>query len=326
MVTLDLARLAARAWTPAESERAVRAHSRTAACSCCRACASRCRPDERRFLSPRVVRRPREEHQPRRRRDRRVRAAAPDDLRALAAHGRRASPPTRSGAGDRAVPALCAVRQARAHELPAAAGRGRDVSWRKDDSRLHVDAFPSRPNRGERILRVFCNVNPDGEPIACGASASRSRRWRRRCCRASARMRAGEAAVLAALHVTKGRRSEYDHLMLNLHDRAKADLDYQRECAAARGALRARHDVALLFRPGDARRVVGAIHARADHPSAARGALRSGALAARDPRAAHRARCADMPASCQCRMIPHRATTRSCARCGASPRRTRRSG
>src|ERR1700736_5933595 len=41
---------------------------------------------------------------------------------------------------------------------------GRAVSWRKDDSRLHVDAFPSRPNRGERILRVFSNVNPDGAP------------------------------------------------------------------------------------------------------------------------------------------------------------------
>ena len=47
---------------------------------------------------------------------------------------------------------------------PAAVGAaGRAVSWRKDDSRLHVDAFPSRPNRGERILRVFCNVNPNGE-------------------------------------------------------------------------------------------------------------------------------------------------------------------
>ena len=37
---------------------------------------------------------------------------------------------------------------------------GRAVSWRKDDSRLHVDAFPSRPNHGERILRVFSNVKP----------------------------------------------------------------------------------------------------------------------------------------------------------------------
>jgi hypothetical protein len=31
--------------------------------------------------------------------------------------------------------------------------------------------------------------------------------------------------------VTKGRRSEYDHLMLGLHDRAKADADYQTNCA-----------------------------------------------------------------------------------------------
>src|SRR5579875_3783201 len=38
----------------------------------------------------------------------------------------------------------------------------RETSWRKDDSRLHVDAFPSRPNHGERILRVFLNVNPNG--------------------------------------------------------------------------------------------------------------------------------------------------------------------
>ena len=36
---------------------------------------------------------------------------------------------------------------------------GRAVSWRKDDSRLHIDAFPSRPNHGERILRVFSNVS-----------------------------------------------------------------------------------------------------------------------------------------------------------------------
>ncbi|CAI2400933.1 Protein of uncharacterised function (DUF2843) [Serratia proteamaculans] len=36
-------------------------------------------------------------------------------------------------------------------------------SWRKDDSRLHVDAFPSRPNLGEHILRIFTNINPHGE-------------------------------------------------------------------------------------------------------------------------------------------------------------------
>src|SRR6185369_8341176 len=40
----------------------------------------------------------------------------------------------------------------------------RKQSVRADDKRLHVDAFPSRPNYGERILRVFTNINPDGEP------------------------------------------------------------------------------------------------------------------------------------------------------------------
>ena len=106
---------------------------------------------------------------------------------------------------------------------------GRNVSWRKDDSRLHVDAFPSRPNHGERILRVFSNVNPVadrvwrvGEPFEAVARTFLPR------------IRdplPGSAAVLTALMVTKRPRSAYDHLMLGLHDRAKEDLAYQRDCA-----------------------------------------------------------------------------------------------
>jgi Protein of unknown function (DUF2843). len=38
----------------------------------------------------------------------------------------------------------------------------------------------------------------------------------------------GSAWLLNLLHVTKSPRSEYDHLMLNLHDGMKADLDYQK--------------------------------------------------------------------------------------------------
>ena len=37
------------------------------------------------------------------------------------------------------------------------------IQGRKDDRRLHVDAFPSQPVQGRRILRVFRNVNPSGE-------------------------------------------------------------------------------------------------------------------------------------------------------------------
>jgi hypothetical protein len=118
------------------------------------------------------------------------------------------------------------VKRARTSYRPHRA-TGRKVSWRKDDARLHVDAFPSRPNRGERILRVFCNVNPAGEP----------RVWRvgepfeAMAARLLPRLRVqwpGEAALLHALRVTKTPRSGYDHLMLGLHDAAKADAEYQR--------------------------------------------------------------------------------------------------
>ena len=104
---------------------------------------------------------------------------------------------------------------------------GRDVSWRKDDTRLHVDAFPSRPNQGQRILRVFCNVNPHGEERVWRVGEE-FERMARRFLPQVRKMRRVEPSLLAALHVTKGRRSEYDHLMLGLHDRAKADIDYQR--------------------------------------------------------------------------------------------------
>jgi hypothetical protein len=39
----------------------------------------------------------------------------------------------------------------------------------------------------------------------------------------------GEAFVLNAFGITKRPRTEYDHLMVELHDRLKADMDYQRD-------------------------------------------------------------------------------------------------
>jgi 3-deoxy-D-manno-oct-2-ulosonic acid (Kdo) hydroxylase len=105
---------------------------------------------------------------------------------------------------------------------------GRAVSWRKDDSRLHVDAFPSRPNHGERILRVFSNVSPVEDRVwRVGESFENVARTFLPRIR---RPFPGAPTLLALVHATKGTRSEYDHLMLGLHDRAKADLDYQQRC------------------------------------------------------------------------------------------------
>lgn len=104
---------------------------------------------------------------------------------------------------------------------------GRVSSWRKDDTRLHVDAFPSRPVQGRRILRVFSNVN---------AQAARVWRLGEAFARVAARffpqIRAplpGSSWLLYRLRIVKGRRAPYDHFMLGIHDRMKADARYQSE-------------------------------------------------------------------------------------------------
>ncbi len=99
-------------------------------------------------------------------------------------------------------------------------------SWRKDDSRLHVDAFPSRPIQGERILRIFTNINPHGEP----------RVWRvgepfpslaKHFLPQVGRYHALSCWIQQKLGITKSYRTRYDHIMLGLHDAMKADTDYQ---------------------------------------------------------------------------------------------------
>ena len=101
-----------------------------------------------------------------------------------------------------------------------------NLSKRKDDRRLHVDAFPANPVQGRRILRVFRNVNPAGE----------ARYWRvgepfadhaGRFLKDARAMAPGAAALMQAVGLTRGRRTAYDQLMLQIHDRSKEDDAYQ---------------------------------------------------------------------------------------------------
>ncbi|WP_050463130.1 Kdo hydroxylase family protein [Herbaspirillum autotrophicum] len=102
----------------------------------------------------------------------------------------------------------------------------RAQSWRADDRRLHVDAFPSRPNYGERILRVFCNINPNGVPRVWRVGEPFETVAAKFLPRAKPYV-PWQASVMKALHITKSLRSEYDHLMLQLHDGMKSDMAYQ---------------------------------------------------------------------------------------------------
>ncbi len=116
------------------------------------------------------------------------------------------------------------VNSLRVHEV---SNWGASSSWRKDDARLHVDAFPSRPLQGKRILRIFNNINPVGVP----------RVWRvgepfEPLAKAFLPKLSNYSPLLSWLQnsigITKSKRSEYDHMMLQMHDAMKSDLDYQK--------------------------------------------------------------------------------------------------
>jgi hypothetical protein len=98
---------------------------------------------------------------------------------------------------------------------------------------LHVDAFPTRPTNGWRILRCFVNVNPTeprvwatSEPFAqllerygpaVGLPGAHGTPWARR---------VGEG-VLRLFRPGRPTRSDYDSFMLRLHDYLKANGDFQ---------------------------------------------------------------------------------------------------
>jgi hypothetical protein len=101
---------------------------------------------------------------------------------------------------------------------------------------IHVDAFPSRPTQGQRILRFFVNVNPseprvwvtsDAFPVllerhgrAVGLPTSHGLPW-------SWRMKEG---LVRMFQPNRPRRSVYDAFMLRFHDYLKASDDFQEHC------------------------------------------------------------------------------------------------
>jgi hypothetical protein len=114
---------------------------------------------------------------------------------------------------------------------PVHAARRRQ-SDNKNDTLLHVDAFPATPIHGKRILRVFTNINPVGK----------DRLWRvgepfpdvaKQFVPKISPQFFGKAFFLKLFKITKTLRSDYDHYMLQIHDRMKANKDYQQNAPQA---------------------------------------------------------------------------------------------
>jgi 3-deoxy-D-manno-oct-2-ulosonic acid (Kdo) hydroxylase len=111
---------------------------------------------------------------------------------------------------------------------------GRDLSLHKRNDLLHVDAFPSRPTRGARILRVFTNVNP-----------SKDRNWvigqrfpqlaQRFANSAGLAKYANQSKAWSSLKRGLSRaglpfrdRAPYDEFMLHFHDWLKENDEFQK--------------------------------------------------------------------------------------------------
>jgi hypothetical protein len=129
----------------------------------------------------------------------------------------------------------CALQRRRTSFRPGAVA-DRALSRRKDDRRLHIDAFPSNPVQGRRILRVFANVNPDGRSRLWDLGEEDFESFARRF-EPRLHMPHGGGWLMQKLGLTKGRRTKYDQAMLDLHDLAKLDDRYQERAPKRRVAF-----------------------------------------------------------------------------------------
>jgi 3-deoxy-D-manno-oct-2-ulosonic acid (Kdo) hydroxylase len=118
--------------------------------------------------------------------------------------------------------------------------RGRPARLRARNDLPHVDAFPTRPTNGDRILRFFTNINPSKNRVwitsqtfevvgplfakALGLPREQNGNPLRRTARAFARM----------FRLPGSHRSPYDDFMHRCHNAMKEDSDFQAACPKQR--------------------------------------------------------------------------------------------
>jgi hypothetical protein len=123
--------------------------------------------------------------------------------------------------------------------------RDRDLALKSRNDLLHTDAFPTRPTNGDRILRIFTNVNPSetrvwltAEPfdviaprLAAGAGLDQCAGFARSPWRPLTRIlpRAGRRLGLPLPD-----RSPSDRFMLGFHDYLKANQVFQESTPQSR--------------------------------------------------------------------------------------------
>jgi len=115
--------------------------------------------------------------------------------------------------------------------------QGRDLPLHKRNDLLHLDAFPSRPTRGGRILRCFTNINPERSRnwITTDPFPQLAEKYAHPAGLDEITRRGDSAGRLLnllrrALGIKKNGRSAYDKFMLRFHDYLKENSDFQQNC------------------------------------------------------------------------------------------------
>jgi 3-deoxy-D-manno-octulosonic acid hydroxylase-like protein len=110
---------------------------------------------------------------------------------------------------------------------------GRDLPLHKRNDLLHVDAFPTRPTHGGRILRFFVNINPNmgrvwniGEPF--DSFMPRLAKAQNIAPPYRGALTRGLAHLAKGMGLPVANRSRYDEYMLYLHDWLKENTDFQK--------------------------------------------------------------------------------------------------
>jgi 3-deoxy-D-manno-oct-2-ulosonic acid (Kdo) hydroxylase len=118
---------------------------------------------------------------------------------------------------------------------------GRDLPLHKRNDLLHVDAFPSRPTRGGRILRVFTNLNPTTPRIwnayddfSAIARAHAEDAGLSRIAGQDGFFRRTIQSVGHAIGIRGVGRTPYDKFMLRFHDYLKENAEFQERAPKSR--------------------------------------------------------------------------------------------
>ena len=123
----------------------------------------------------------------------------------------------------------------------------RGLPLHKRNDLLHVDAFPSRPTRGGRILRIFTNLNAEKPRVwnTTEKFEALARRYAenaglRKIAQGNSLVRRTVQSWGAKLGFSGLGRTPYDTFMLRFHDYLKENQEFQAHC----------HKVRMEFPPG----------------------------------------------------------------------------